>query len=136
VSEKGCCEDATTVQDILIDGHGIWGHTSLGASSTMGIELWTWSSGDGHASSNLGDDACEVRVGTENGRSVCGDVDVQWLRDHVAVASQHPHLFDARVADNIRYGTSSPSTKFGLPDYETATSTCDDKPLFDLGRGF
>ncbi|PPQ92085.1 hypothetical protein CVT25_008266 [Psilocybe cyanescens] len=31
-------------------------------------------------------------------------VDVAYLRDHVAVVSQQPHLFDASIADNIRYG--------------------------------
>ncbi|KAH6901921.1 P-loop containing nucleoside triphosphate hydrolase protein [Coprinopsis sp. MPI-PUGE-AT-0042] len=77
-------------------------------------------------------DVGEVRIGTEDGRSVnVRDVDVQWLRDHVAVVSQHPHLFDASVADNIRYGTSyspsQPSTNLqGPPDYETATITHDD----------
>ncbi|GAA5909077.1 hypothetical protein JCM6882_001182 [Rhodosporidiobolus microsporus] len=35
-------------------------------------------------------------------------VDVKYLRDHVAVVSQHPALFDMTVADNIAYG--SPST--------------------------
>ena len=31
--------------------------------------------------------------------------DVRWLRDHVAVVSQHANLFDATVAENISYGT-------------------------------
>ncbi|GAA6031431.1 hypothetical protein JCM8097_005656 [Rhodosporidiobolus ruineniae] len=31
-------------------------------------------------------------------------VDVKYLRDHVAVVSQHPALFDTSVADNIAYG--------------------------------
>ncbi|THH19333.1 hypothetical protein EW146_g1804 [Bondarzewia mesenterica] len=35
--------------------------------------------------------------------------DVSHLRDHVAVVSQHPNLFDATVSDNIAYGSK------GLP---------------------
>ncbi|GAA5866883.1 hypothetical protein JCM8547_003906 [Rhodosporidiobolus lusitaniae] len=31
-------------------------------------------------------------------------VDVKYLRDHVAIVSQHPALFDMTVADNIAYG--------------------------------
>lgn len=31
-------------------------------------------------------------------------IDVRYLRDHVAVVSQHPALFDMSVADNISYG--------------------------------
>ncbi|GAA5838704.1 hypothetical protein JCM11251_003268 [Rhodosporidiobolus azoricus] len=34
-------------------------------------------------------------------------VDVKYLRDHVAVVSQHPALFDMAVADNIAYGRPS-----------------------------
>jgi ATP-binding cassette subfamily B (MDR/TAP) protein 1 len=37
-------------------------------------------------------------------------MDVRWLRDHVAVVSQNPHLFDATVAENIAYG-DMPLTK-------------------------
>ncbi|BGP33749.1 ATP-dependent permease [Rhodotorula toruloides] len=33
-------------------------------------------------------------------------VDVRYLRDHVAVVSQHPALFDMSVAQNIAYGRS------------------------------
>ncbi|KAF8323853.1 hypothetical protein DL93DRAFT_2222741 [Clavulina sp. PMI_390] len=33
------------------------------------------------------------------------DMDVAWLRNHVAVVSQHPVLFDVSIADNITYGT-------------------------------
>ncbi|KAI9448648.1 P-loop containing nucleoside triphosphate hydrolase protein [Russula earlei] len=36
-------------------------------------------------------------------------MDVRHLRDHVAVVSQNPHLFDATVSENIAYGTD------GLP---------------------
>jgi len=32
------------------------------------------------------------------------DVDVKWLRDRIAVVSQHPNLFDASVAENIKFG--------------------------------
>ena len=31
-------------------------------------------------------------------------LDVHHLREHVAVVSQNPNLFDATVADNISYG--------------------------------
>ncbi|KAF8957788.1 P-loop containing nucleoside triphosphate hydrolase protein [Flammula alnicola] len=34
-------------------------------------------------------------------------IDVHHLREHVAVVSQQPHLFDASVAENIRYGHPS-----------------------------
>lgn len=33
------------------------------------------------------------------------DADVAWLRDHVAVVSQHPMLFDTSIAGNITYGS-------------------------------
>lgn len=37
--------------------------------------------------------------------------DVKYLRDHIALVSQHPTLFDMTIADNITYGiTSSPPT--------------------------
>jgi ATP-binding cassette, subfamily B (MDR/TAP), member 1 len=35
------------------------------------------------------------------------EVDVGWLREHVGVVSQQPNLFDASIAENIRYGSSS-----------------------------
>ncbi|PVG03933.1 P-loop containing nucleoside triphosphate hydrolase protein [Serendipita vermifera] len=35
------------------------------------------------------------------------NADVVWLREHVAVVSQHPHLFAASVEDNIGYGGST-----------------------------
>jgi ATP-binding cassette subfamily B (MDR/TAP) protein 1 len=37
------------------------------------------------------------------------EVDVRWLRDHVAVVSQSANLFDATVAENIAYGTKGVS---------------------------
>lgn len=33
-------------------------------------------------------------------------IDVHHLRDQISVVSQHPNLFDATVADNIRYGNT------------------------------
>lgn len=33
--------------------------------------------------------------------------DVRFVRDSIAVVSQTPHLFDATVADNIRYGSAA-----------------------------
>ncbi|KAF8802026.1 P-loop containing nucleoside triphosphate hydrolase protein [Phlegmacium glaucopus] len=47
----------------------------------------------------------EIKIGGKDVR----DVDVNWLREHVGVVSQQPNLFDASIADNIRYG-SSPSS--------------------------
>ncbi|KAG6851298.1 hypothetical protein H0H93_011734 [Arthromyces matolae] len=32
-------------------------------------------------------------------------IEVTHLRDHVSIVSQHPHLFDASIAENIRYGS-------------------------------
>ena len=40
------------------------------------------------------------------------EVDVGWLREHVGVVSQQPNLFDASIADNIRYGVGSVSTTY------------------------
>ena len=48
----------------------------------------------------------EIKIG---GKDV-QDVDVCWLREHVGVVSQQPNLFDASIADNIRYGSSSSSS--------------------------
>lgn len=36
-------------------------------------------------------------------------IDVKWLRHHVAVVSQQPNLFDASVAENIAYGSEAVS---------------------------
>ncbi|KAF9483294.1 P-loop containing nucleoside triphosphate hydrolase protein [Pholiota conissans] len=44
------------------------------------------------------------------GGTPLGDVDVTHLRTHVSVVSQSPHLFDASVAENIRYGDMPSST--------------------------
>ena len=38
------------------------------------------------------------------GPHVLRSTDVHHLRDHVAVVSQQPHLFDASIAENIAYG--------------------------------
>lgn len=38
--------------------------------------------------------------------------DVRWLRDHIAIVSQSPNLFDASVSENIAYGTVA------VPDFE------------------
>jgi ATP-binding cassette subfamily B (MDR/TAP) protein 1 len=35
--------------------------------------------------------------------------DTRWLREHIAVVSQSANLFDASVAENIAYGTTSVS---------------------------
>lgn len=45
----------------------------------------------------------EIKIG---GKDV-NEVDVGWLREHVGVVSQQPNLFDASIADNIRYGGAS-----------------------------
>lgn len=34
-----------------------------------------------------------------------GTIDVSYLRDHVAVVSQNPNLFDAPISENIAYGS-------------------------------
>ncbi|PWN45997.1 P-loop containing nucleoside triphosphate hydrolase protein [Ceraceosorus guamensis] len=34
------------------------------------------------------------------------DIDTRYLREHLAVVSQHPNLFDATVSENIAYGAS------------------------------
>lgn len=41
------------------------------------------------------------------------EVDVGWLREHVGVVSQQPNLFDASIADNIRYGSSNDNNNNG-----------------------
>lgn len=38
------------------------------------------------------------------------EVDVSWLREHVGVVSQQPNLFDASIAENIRYGPPGSSS--------------------------
>ena len=45
-------------------------------------------------------------------------LDVGWLREHVGVVSQQPNLFDASIADNIRYGASSPSSHNAISDQD------------------
>ncbi|KAF8172694.1 P-loop containing nucleoside triphosphate hydrolase protein [Pholiota molesta] len=44
------------------------------------------------------------------GGTPLSDVDVTHLRSHVSVVSQTPHLFDASIAENIRYGDMPSST--------------------------
>lgn len=34
-------------------------------------------------------------------------ISVHHLREHISIVSQHPHLFDASIAENIRYGHPS-----------------------------
>lgn len=41
------------------------------------------------------------------GKNELRTTDVHHLRDHVAVVSQQPHLFDASITDNIAYGHPS-----------------------------
>lgn len=38
-----------------------------------------------------------------------GSIDVNYLRDHVAVVSQNPNLFDAPISENIAYGSRTSS---------------------------
>ena len=33
------------------------------------------------------------------------DLNLQWLRTRIGIVSQEPMLFDASIAENIRYGT-------------------------------
>ena len=46
------------------------------------------------------------------GAQAVNEVDVAWLRGHVGVASQQPNLFDASIAENIRYGVSSTASSY------------------------
>lgn len=39
------------------------------------------------------------------GPNKLGSIDVNYLRDHVAVVSQNPNLFDAPISENITYGS-------------------------------
>ncbi|KAJ2913175.1 hypothetical protein MD484_g7239, partial [Candolleomyces efflorescens] len=41
------------------------------------------------------------------GHTQLRDIDVRYLRDNISVVSQHPNLFDASIAENIRYGNAS-----------------------------
>ncbi|KAF8965780.1 P-loop containing nucleoside triphosphate hydrolase protein [Flammula alnicola] len=43
----------------------------------------------------------------ELGAARLADVDVRHLREHVSVVSQTPNLFDATIAENIRYGSDT-----------------------------
>lgn len=45
------------------------------------------------------------------GHTELREMDVRHLREHVAVVSQDPNLFDATISDNIRYGISKLSQK-------------------------
>jgi ATP-binding cassette, subfamily B (MDR/TAP), member 1 len=45
------------------------------------------------------------------GHSELRDMDVRYLREHVAVVSQDPNLFDASISDNIKYGSRRLSEK-------------------------
>ena len=49
------------------------------------------------------------------------EIDVGWLREHVGVVSQQPNLFDASIAENIRYGGAASSTS----TYNNAISDVD-----------
>ena len=40
------------------------------------------------------------------GQTDIGATDVTWLREHVSVVSQRPHLFDTTIHENIAYGAS------------------------------
>ena len=51
-------------------------------------------------------------------------IDVKYLRDHVAVISQHPALFDMSIADNIKYG-SPEATQFDVERAAIAASVHD-----------
>ena len=53
------------------------------------------------------------------------EVDVGWLREHVGVVSQQPNLFDASIADNIRYGVSSPAATFTTSSFNNTISDVD-----------
>ena len=40
------------------------------------------------------------------GQTKLCDTDVNWLREHVSVVSQNPHLFDTTIHENIAYGAT------------------------------
>jgi ATP-binding cassette subfamily B (MDR/TAP) protein 1 len=51
----------------------------------------------------------EIKIGGQD----VDEVDVaSWLRGHVGVVSQQPNLFDANIAENIRYGASSAASSY------------------------
>ncbi|TFK31220.1 P-loop containing nucleoside triphosphate hydrolase protein [Crucibulum laeve] len=50
-------------------------------------------------------DSGSIAIGLNELRST----EVHHLRDHVSVVSQHPNLFDATIAENIRYGNKAVS---------------------------
>lgn len=43
---------------------------------------------------------------TLDGRDLRG-YNIRWLRSHIGLVSQEPILFDATIANNIRYGNNS-----------------------------
>jgi ATP-binding cassette subfamily B (MDR/TAP) protein 1 len=59
-------------------------------------------------------DKGEIKIG---GKGV-NEVDVGWLREHVGVVSQQPNLFDASIADNIRYGASTNNDNNAISDMD------------------
>ena len=59
------------------------------------------------------------------GGKAVNEVDVGWLREHVGVVSQQPNLFDASIADNIRYGASSSSSSSSSTYNNNAISDMD-----------
>ena len=42
------------------------------------------------------------------------DMDIKWLREHVAIVSQTPQLFDATIAENIAYGCDTENVPYEL----------------------
>jgi len=42
------------------------------------------------------------------------DMDIKWLREHVAIVSQTPQLFDATIAENIAYGCDAENVPYEL----------------------
>jgi ATP-binding cassette subfamily B (MDR/TAP) protein 1 len=60
--------------------------------------------------------------------------DVKYLRDHIALVSQHPTLFDMSIADNITYGiTTPPSSHSSLT---AATSAQAHEFISSLPKGY
>ncbi|KDR66454.1 hypothetical protein GALMADRAFT_1152567 [Galerina marginata CBS 339.88] len=77
-----------------------------------------------------------VRVGVEGGQGEevdVRDVDVRYLRSKIAVVSQQPNLFDASVAENVRYGGVAALSASSASPSSTSSSTTsnedEDQPI-------
>lgn len=60
--------------------------------------------------------------------------DVKYLRDHIALVSQHPTLFDMSIADNITYGITTPPSSHSI--INAATSAQAHEFISSLPKGY